>query len=768
MSNIRVTLPILLLALLPATPYSGPQARNTGDGKKVEVEFFVTVRVTAHAKYEETSRGSGPDALPSTRYAADRSTVTIQGEHRWTLDAAEADNIIGGLMMEPSDFRISAEGGGSFTERNEYIVYCAGKKSRSRTGEDHRWTYHLTTKTEVPIPDAGLRGIVSIRHDTGTPGEGQFSVFFPLSSDWHSIETKGTAISWAKGCGESSSESKPIESAFSVDSPTLSRTAAQEAGDDEPFQGNLSGTFQTKDKRFSVTRHFSYRHDPERVPFDNSGSAGPEDGWTKSLEQRDATVDVTYTLSYGGSPDVEAIIIPSEDYDSWLPQAADDEKTIGSIIDVQVALEKKGKPGERTYRTIKSLTVELLDVSREKGVCLNWPQKDKAKDTFDLKIDPQQHDMKVADDGQSAKSTKEGRDSFAFIVNSYDWGAYGKVRARVTLDDGEQLVAHVRGGTREALTIPKDENDNHIADIWEKSYPLSDSNSDSDEDSTPRADNDSGDVLSLYEEYRGFMIQMQHVRTHPTLKDVFVVDGNGMGTGNFYKSGLAVRVVRESEVADEKGAANRWVINPNRGYGTLGPQYALKLFDTNLNGTAYGWAMSDIDDPSVPRDIIGVYVDVAASNKNHLSPEDLENTIAHELAHGCNVWHHGDNDFEAIAYEGPKRKAGQAGPNRGVFSVAALGGSYSGQENCIMRYYSACFYLNENGTFILTLRDGSTVRAFLYGAAEPPGTVFCRTDIGTGVNAPDRPLGPKAGNASRGFCMDQFCVNHLKHPAKKK
>ena len=33
-----------------------------------------------------------------------------------------------------------------------------------------------------------------------------------------------------------------------------------------------------------------------------------------------------------------------------------------------------------------------------------------------------------------------------------------------------------------------------------------------------------------------------------------------------------------------------------------------------------------------------------------------------------------------------------------------------------MRYYSACFYLNENGTFRLTLRDGSTVRAFLYGA----------------------------------------------------
>ena len=89
-------------------------------------------------------------------------------------------------------------------------------------------------------------------------------------------------------------------------------------------------------------------------------------------------------------------------------------------------------------------------------------------------------------------------------------------------------------------------------------------------------------------------------------------------------------------------------------------------------------------------------------------------------------------------------------------------------EAAFLRYYDACFYLNENGTYRLTMKDGSTARAFKYGKAEPPGTIYCQTSIGTGVNSPGRPLGPKAGNATEGACMTQFCVNHLKHPAKKK
>jgi len=60
-------------------------------------------------------------------------------------------------------------------------------------------------------------------------------------------------------------------------------------------------------------------------------------------------------------------------------------------------------------------------------------------------------------------------------------------------------------------------------------------------------------------------------------------------------------------------------------------------------------------------------------------------------------------------------------------------------------------------------KDGSLVRGELYGPPEPPGTEFCIDPRGTGVNAAGRPGGSKAGDASRGKCQKQFCVNDTKH-----
>ena len=54
-------------------------------------------------------------------------------------------------------------------------------------------------------------------------------------------------------------------------------------------------------------------------------------------------------------------------------------------------------------------------------------------------------------------------------ITSYDWGAYGKLKVTVDYDDGHEENAHVLGDTsKQELTIPKDDNGNHIADFWEK------------------------------------------------------------------------------------------------------------------------------------------------------------------------------------------------------------------------------------------------------------------------------------------------------------
>jgi len=126
-SNKRISLLILLLVL--AMPLYNPQAQNSDDSKKVEVSFSVTVRITAHEKLEATSKGSGPEALPSTDNATDRFTMTLQGEHRWTLDASEADYILGLRAAAPTTARDQAPDG----KVNKAKVNCLLSPSKWKT-----------------------------------------------------------------------------------------------------------------------------------------------------------------------------------------------------------------------------------------------------------------------------------------------------------------------------------------------------------------------------------------------------------------------------------------------------------------------------------------------------------------------------------------------------------------------------------------------------------------------------------------------------------
>jgi hypothetical protein len=80
-----------------------------------------------------------------------------------------------------------------------------------------------------------------------------------------------------------------------------------------------------------------------------------------------------------------------------------------------------------------------------------------------------------------------------------------------------------------------------------------------------------------------------------------------------------------------------------------------------------------------------------------------------------------------------------------------------------MRYDGTSLYETPTGPLEWQKPDGSWQRGADYPPWELPGTIFCNDDKGTGVNDPHRPGGPKAGNASRGRCKRQFCVNDSKH-----
>lgn len=532
-------------------------------------------------------------------------------------------------------------------------------------------------------------------------------------------------------------------------------------------------------------------------------------GWTGNAEyvtnssssrgDSQALYKVNFTLDLSGKEPVEAVIIPPDNYSDWLPEAGNDEDSPGNTITIKVKLQKKGQPGKKPLQRTAKFKFELTDVSREPGVCLNWPPPDRIKQPpdFDLQIKPDQnpeiHYFKgtIAEDGQSAE-TRKGLQESSITVTSFDWGAFGKLKVTAILDDdGWPVSAHIQDKPGvETLKIPRDENDNHIADAWEDGYNLSSTDETSDDDDDPPGNGTAGDGLSLYEEYRGFFVANEggHIRTDPTKKDLFVVNWNNLPMELFAESGLTVHLVKKSETAiDEEGKdPNPWIINFNYDDDThAGSEHVLWLADEHLdNGTVGETGDMLTGTPGPPKTITAalVRVDRAQCLKTKWGQAKLMSTVAHELAHACNVWHHGLSGYTAACV----RLQGQRGPDYGkeVYEVSIQGDVISGDHDCIMRYtYGADLSQVPNGQeqgqplswveaktakfgkgrIILCPSPDNAKANWRWGDTytrnpqqdlpEKPGTTFCATKAGVPF--------PKAGDASWGNCKKQFCVNDV-------
>jgi hypothetical protein len=513
-------------------------------------------------------------------------------------------------------------------------------------------------------------------------------------------------------------------------------------GSASDFAQQLRSTFKPNSKSIGVHGHASFKD-----TFSNK--------FTVSRE-------VDYSITGGDSELPEAVIIPPDKFGSWLPEAGENESTPGNKITATVKLHKRGDPQKSAGKKAK-FRFSLNKVSSELGVCLNWPQKAEAKSSPDLKIDPKDNsNLEVAGDGQSA-TTRRSAESATVTITSYDWGAYGQLTATALLDDGGEIAAHLEGGEKYELTIPQDDDSNHIADWWDKCFAGNSKDATADADRVPAGDGDQGDGLSLYEEYRGFRVKGgQHIRTDPLLKDLFIFDADNLRLGYFAQSSLTTHFIEEEDFNLEGGATNHMVINPNRGFATLGPQHALMIENVNMPGL-YG--LADGTGPGPPKTTFAVKIDVAECLKTNR--QELDCTIAHELAHACNVWHHGDIDYE-ISQRRYLQEDGTWGKwlpytHDGTHSVAAQGGQESGVEKCIMRYDANDLYETPTGSIQWQKKGGALQRGAPYPPAELAGTIFCDQVEGTGVNEPGRAGGPKAGNASKGKCRTQFCVNDMKH-----
>lgn len=492
-------------------------------------------------------------------------------------------------------------------------------------------------------------------------------------------------------------------------------------------------------------------------------------GTQETEHTADMTERVTWNLYQDGDAQTEVELVPPEAYPDWMPQADKDETTVGNFIDIGIVAHTKGDPSLKPPKQVKKYTITLENTSREQGIDLNWPSSmagAKATKDYDFRIDPKNALVKVIDDdGQQAETTEENLTDFKVRLNSYDWGGYTTLKVVAVFSDGSTVTAHIHGGTSESLNVPQDDNQNHIADVWEKNWELTGAQADADDDDRPVGDGYKGDSIPLYDEYRGFHIGGHHERLSPITKDLFVLDSTSLG-GGIYQASTSVHLhlVQSSETDIIPGNAGAQDYVTANGHGEK--VYAIWLLNKAIAAGVVGRTNGG---PSIPENIESIWIDAAALAELDGGPDgpQLKSTVAHELGHASNVRHHGqgpdfkvgnvycpdpNNDRAMKEYKCPD-DPDHPGWELSCFMVAAKGGLYSGNDACPMRYDDTDFYLNPKGE--CTTRTLTYNRLSLYGQ-DPPGLgSFCASPAGTGVNDPSRDP-PKAGDATLGRCAGQI------------
>ena len=517
---------------------------------------------------------------------------------------------------------------------------------------------------------------------------------------------------------------------------------------------------------------------------------------TQETEHYDDVIErVTWDLHQDGDPQTEVELIPPGEYAQWLPQADDNEKTIGNFIDVEIVAHTKGDPTLRPPKRVLKYTITLQDTSKEKGVDLNWPSQyanGGPTEDYDFKIDETNPWIKITDDkGQSAETKEEDLTDFWVTLNSYDWGGWTHLKVVAELSDHTTVVAHVQSHPdQEALAVPKDDNLNHIADAWEDCYDLASKDAAADDDNVPVGDGTNGDNVALYDEYRGFHIgkDNHHERLSPVYKDLFIVDYDQLGAGIYQKStGVHVHLLtpQQTAISDQNAAAHQ-AANYVTVNGHYGRAYAIALRNTHIGTWGVGSTEPGV---GVPAAIQVVQIDAAviAFGYKDDAPAELQATIAHELGHATNVYHHGETEYNvgdvvcknavthpdgSVTLTGDVTNHTCSGKlpmqgwvlNNGVprltgakdncWVVAGKGGEFSGNDQCPMRYDMANYYEDPNG-LCRALKGGHGVLLSDYGQDHPGMGVFCSDKKGTGVNDPANPHN-KAGDATLGRCAAQI------------
>jgi hypothetical protein len=351
------------------------------------------------------------------------------------------------------------------------------------------------------------------------------------------------------------------------------------------------------------------------------------------------------------------------------------------------------------------------------------------------------------------------------------------------------VVGKYRGASEDNARLPDRDVGDFIARSWRRTKGISGSGGDDQEDQ-PAGDGNRGDGLTLYEEYRGFYQAGEHAEADPKKKDYFAVneaDSAGRGGLALFKriSGLAVHgeltkeELSEDRVINHNYSASPHVVNQHGVIIKVKPEFQ-----------GYAQAVGTTEGPSTPRDIDYVGLPTTMPSRPTASPavSYASSTVAHELLHTVNVWHHGEVDetvvwsrdgsgnlFEqaTVVQDDRTVATGSRKPIRafteqgedfttsvrlGTRNLGRDNGQHSGVENCVMRYDIADSYISKANA-------GDRYVKF----TEVPGARLCDAREGVAVNQTGRSPQSRYGLAAtlRGNCQGQIVVNDGVNPVTR-
>lgn len=480
--------------------------------------------------------------------------------------------------------------------------------------------------------------------------------------------------------------------------------------------------------------------------------------------------------------DAELIVKP-RDYDNWLPIPGKDEKSVGNTITVDLMLQ--GKNGKPLKQKAKSFEIMLSYTSREPGITINFPLSPVKNGTPpDLQL-LEQPNSEIENESQKMKIDCEGCTTSSFKIGAFDGGAYSTLTAVAILEDDSRITGHlsVPTGTTE-ITIPK-RNGSMIGEAWLKKYG---NPGDFDDKDTSNRNKNNGDGLTAYEEYRGVISEDEFGKQNP----------NKFGRLDPNKKELGILLVRKSEknlfaegfswfskASDIKTILfNKDEIPDNRRINQNGKsahdfdQFVLRIQKGNtgekdMQGRiiiAYGVAYPSFD---IPARVTHIIIDVDLIHADYqrdikINPtlpytekEVLANTIAHEIGHGVNVDHHGEDlpylntvtverIQDTIIYLYPDlNNSYLVRPFTIDGPIGVPGNQQCGDENCVMCYVNRSFWVQIKGRY--------TIASVEYHSAPdlPYGNSFCKDKKGNGRNATGKYYGD-AINGEHGNCLSRI------------